>query len=476
MILSSMEADTVLHHILLIVRNYFGVATCAVFLTEKAKGELFCRAQNGFNERLITARRFRIGLDGIVGHVAGSKIPIYVPDVSRDARYIETNPATKSEIALPLIVRDEAVGVLDVESDKLDYFTDDMIGLLALFAGQAAVALENARLYSIERRRMRQIEFINLIARSATAANDIDNLMLTLSELVSDTFEGTEVSILIREKSGLLRLHAHAGGEQPAAEPFLQSERHGIIGEALTARVNILVNDVAERRNWPACVPGTGSELCVPLQALGETMGVIVISHPKANAFVAEDRSIAQAAGDVCATAIKNVQLTDELRRVMNTDTVTGVFNQRYFHVAVSHELSRAKRFEQHFCIMMFDLHNFREMNKQFGFEGGDEVLRNVAHVLTSSVRSIDMVSRYSGDCFALILPETETSSLGVIRDKVIRALHRVATPKQGEFTSLQTIFASVSYPQDGTTELELIRHLLAELDRQKRAAATASA
>jgi diguanylate cyclase (GGDEF)-like protein len=293
---------------------------------------------------------------------------------------------------------------------------------------------------------------------------------------VSDTFDGSEVSILIREKSGLLRLHAHAGGEQPATEPFVQSERHGIIGEALAARMNIVVNNVTDRRNWPVCVPGSGAEMCVPLQALAETMGVIVISHPKANAFNPEDRSIAQAAGDVCATAIKNVQLTEELRRVVNTDTLTGVFNQRYFHVAVSQELSRAKRFNQHFCILIFDLQNFRMMNKQFGFDGGDEVLRNVAHVLTSSVRSIDTVCRYTGDCFALVLPETETASLEVVKDKIIQSLHKVATPKQGEFTSLQTIFASVSYPKDGTTELELIRHLLAELDRQKRITTGASA
>src|SRR5258706_2001306 len=429
MILSSMEADTVLHQILLIVRNYFGVSTCAVFLVDKTAGELYCRAQNGFNEHLISKLRLKIGVEGIVGHATAAKIPMYVPDVSRDPRYIGTSASTKSELALPLIVRDEAIGVLDLESDHLDYFSDDMIGLLALFAGQAAVALENARLYSTERRRMRQIEFINLIARSATAANDIDNLMLTLSELVSDTFDGAEVSILIREKSGAMRLHAHAGGEQPAQEPFTRSERHGIIAEALTARMNVAVNNVSDRRGWPVCIPGSGSELCIPLQALAETMGAIVISHPKANGFSTEDRSIAQAAGDVCATAIKNVQLTEELRRIVNTDTVTGVFNQRYFHVAVAHELSRAKRFNQHFCILIFDLQNFRQMNKEFGFDGGDEVLRNVAQVLTASVRSIDTVCRYSGDCFAMFLPETETSKLDVLREKTVHAFHRVATP-----------------------------------------------
>src|SRR5206468_9566211 len=114
-----------------------------------------------------------------------------------------------------------------------------------------------------------------------------------------------------------------------------------------------------------------------------------------------------QAAGDVCATAIKNVQLAEELRRVANTDSLTGVYNQRYFHIAVVHEISRAKRFEKQFSIIMFDLQNFRQVNQTHGFDAGDDLLRAVGHLLASTVRGIDTVCRYSADRFALILPET---------------------------------------------------------------------
>src|SRR5205085_11152867 len=247
----------------------------------------------------------------------------------------------------------------DMESDKSDHFTDAMIGLLALFAAQAAVALENAKLHSAERRRMRQIEFVNLIARSATNASELGQLLLTLSELVSDTFEGSEVSILLRDRSGSLSLEAHAGGEKPHFKQFQESIRHGLIAEAFAARMSVVSHDRGHAKvskegvvpHTKFCIEGAASEMAIPLLSLSESLGVIVISHRQENAFSSDDRSIAQVAGDVCATAVRNVQLAEELRRLANTDSLTGIYNQRYFHMAVAHEISRSKRFAKPFSV-----------------------------------------------------------------------------------------------------------------------------
>lgn len=209
MILSSVDLDTVLHHILLIVRNYFGISNCAVLLVDGSANELYVRAQNGYDADPTAYTRIKIGEQGVTGWVAQHKSPLYVPDVSREARYLAVDPKIRSELALPLIVRDNVIGVLDIESSKTDYFSDDMIGLLALFASQAAVALENTRLHSTERRRMRQIEIIHLIARATTASSDLDQLLGTLADLLSDTFEGSEVGILLRGPDGALELRAH---------------------------------------------------------------------------------------------------------------------------------------------------------------------------------------------------------------------------------------------------------------------------
>jgi diguanylate cyclase (GGDEF)-like protein len=470
MILASSDTDTVLHQTLLIVRNYFGVANCAIFLVDQSTGEVYRRASNGY-EPGQGRQRMKIGSEGVTGHVAATRQPMYVPDVSKEPRYLQAQANIKSELALPLLVRDELLGVLDMESDKLDFFTDETIGLMALFAAQAAVALENAKLHTTERRRMRQIEFVNLIARSATNASELSQLLTTLSELVSDTFEGSEVSILLRDKSGNLSLEAHAGGDKPNFSRFQESIQHGIIAEALSARMSVLSQDFPSSPSAPAarkksCIEGAASEMAVPLLSLSEALGVVVISHRSENAFSNDDRSIAQVAGDVCATAVRNLQLAEELRRLANTDSLTGIYNQRYFHIVVNHEITRAKRFAKPFSVLMFDLKNFRAVNQSFGFDEGDRTLRSVAKLLTTSIRALDTCCRYTGGQFALILPEIDEAKVEIVKKKIAKGISELSPgAKQSR---VEAIFAVVHYPEDGATELELVRVLLNRMEKEK--------
>ena len=475
MILSSVDVDTVLHQILLIVRNYFAVKNSAIFLVEQPGGYLYCRAQNGYPES-VTSQRFKIGQEGVTGWVAHTGIPLYVPDVSKEPRYVVGDPVVRSELALPLVVREEIIGVLDIESERLDHFTDDMIGLLALFAGQAAVALENARLYSTERRRMRQIELINLIARSATAANEIEQFLTMLSDLIYDTFEGTDVCILLRAPDGKLALRARAGAQEHSQLEFSASERGGIIAQALSARSNVIMSDASAKPDWPAAIPGARSELCVPLVSFGESLGVIVIAHERPQFFSTDDRAIAQAAADVCATAIKNVQLAEELRRVTSTDSLTGVFNQRYFHTVVAQEVTRSKRYGKSFALAMLDLRDFRQINAALGFDEGDNVLRQAAQAVKGQVRSIDTVCRYAGDRFALVMPETDKDRALAVVAKVEAAVNAIEYRDGQAARRLSASRATVHYPHDGATELELIRLLLAKVATAKTAASSAKA
>src|SRR5438874_2320785 len=376
MILSSMDVDTVLHQILLIVRNYFGAANCAVFLVEVGGQELYCRAQNGFSEAVMRNRRLRIGQDGLAGWVAQHKTPLYAPDVSREPRYVMFEERVRSELALPLIVRDEVLGVLSIGSENLDYFNDSMIGLLALFAGQAAVAVENARLYSSERKRMRQIELINLIARSATAANDVEQLLNNLADLIDDTFDASDVCILLRDREGKL--------------------------------------------------------------------------------------------------AMRNVQLAEELRRITNVDALTGLYNQRYFHVLAAQETARSRRYRKHFSLLMLELEAVRNPGGGQDFEGNDEILKQVAQTLKKQMRSVDAICRYGADRFVIILPETAQQRLGIVTEKLRSALAEISVPAGA--LRLAPAFATATYPEDGSNELELVRALLARIAEAGGNSSSASA
>jgi diguanylate cyclase (GGDEF)-like protein len=337
--------------------------------------------------------------------------------------------------------------------------------LLALFANQAAVALDNARLYATERKRMRQIEFVNLIARSSSTASSLDQLLTTVAELLADTFENCDAAIFIRNANGAFDAGTATAADKVDRKRIQTSAHQGIVRDALDSRSSVLGtgNDAVE---------GSRSELVLPLITVGESLGVIILSAWKPNAFSSDDRSIAQATADVCATAIRNVQLADELRRVTNTDPLTGLFNQRYLHFVVGRELSRAKRFGSDFAVAALDLKRFRDVNSGHGFPKGDELLKRTAAKLRSTLRGVDTVCRYEADTFVVVLPEIS----GVHAQTVVGKLTHAVEEAQKELlgNSSGAVTAVAAFPADGDSELQILRSLLSKLHENSARAAGA--
>src|SRR5262252_6534995 len=174
-VLSTFELDEVLRRILLIAHDYFHLQNVAILLLDKEAKVLYPRSQIGWDEGTDTLR-LPLG-EGITGAAALLKRPLYVADVTKDSRYVTSAKTTRSELAIPLMVRDEVVGVLDCQSENLNHFDAETIDLLTIFSTQASMALQNARLYSLERRRASQLEAINAIAQQATAVLDLKELL-----------------------------------------------------------------------------------------------------------------------------------------------------------------------------------------------------------------------------------------------------------------------------------------------------------
>ena len=143
-VLSTFDPDEVLQRILAIARNYFHLQNVAILLLDKENQQLYVRSQIGWDEG-----KDKIPLEygkGLAGAAASKRQPVYAPDVTRDARYVCSAQSTRSELAIPLMFRDEVVGVLDCQSENLEHFDAETIDLLMLFSTQASIALQNARL------------------------------------------------------------------------------------------------------------------------------------------------------------------------------------------------------------------------------------------------------------------------------------------------------------------------------------------
>ncbi len=148
-LISTLELDDVLNRILEVIRTTFGFANIAIALIDKEKNELYIKAGHGYSTKILDKIRLKIRKEGegICGHVAATGKLFYAPDVSKVPFYYQGKKSIKSEAAIPLKIRGEIIGVLDIESDKLNAFSDKDLRMFSVFASQAAIAIENARLF-----------------------------------------------------------------------------------------------------------------------------------------------------------------------------------------------------------------------------------------------------------------------------------------------------------------------------------------
>ena len=143
---SILDEDSLLERIGKVARKLIDYRTFGILLLDPETGELQMRMGLRFGSRIDDLPRVKLG-DGIVGYAALHRIPVNVPDVSKEPRYIRVLDDVKSELAVPMLVKDRCVGVIDLESPEFNAFEKRDVEVLTVLAGQAAVALENARLY-----------------------------------------------------------------------------------------------------------------------------------------------------------------------------------------------------------------------------------------------------------------------------------------------------------------------------------------
>jgi len=155
---STLDLDELLKKALELLREHWGYAACAIFLLNAARSELYVKQVIGRYFEEVKDMRFRVGVDGIVGWVAKTGEPLYVSDVSQDPRYIRGSQEGKSEAAFPLKVRNQVIGVLDIENNQLNGFDPEDLKVLASFASQVSISLENAQLFSDLKQTLKELK------------------------------------------------------------------------------------------------------------------------------------------------------------------------------------------------------------------------------------------------------------------------------------------------------------------------------
>ena len=450
-VLSTFDLDEVLQRILGIIRDYFHLENAAILLLDKELGQLCVRSQIGWD-----AGKEGIWLnpaDGLTGASVEKKQPVYAPDVTKDSRYICSAQSTRSELAIPLMVRDEVVGVLDCQSDQVNYFDPETINLLTLFSTQASIALQNARLYSLERERARQLEAINTIAKQSTAVMELEELLRRVCSVIRQAFRVAHVSLLLRDEGDLV-LRAHegnltpcipSGGRFPAdREPW---------SRVLATSGTLIEKNLSEASRL---FKESASRMSIPLISFGQTLGVLTLHSAERDAFRESELQSLESVADICANSIQNAHYVERVKQLAYLDGLTGIFNRRFFEMRIGEEIERARRYGNGLAVMIADIDHFKKLNDEFGHLLGDEVLRQVSSLFHQQVRKIDVVCRYGGEEFAILLTQTSAPQAMIVAEKLRRMVEGWQFPGVARTV---TVSAGISaFPTHGTNRDGLVR------------------
>lgn len=201
--------------------------------------------------------------------------------------------------------------------------------------------------------------------------------------------------------------------------------------------------------------------VCMPLAAQGETLGILHLCEPDAVArpeWLSERQQVLRGVVDTLALALANLRLRETLRQQSIRDPITGLYNRRYLEETSSRELRRMERTGQPVAVIMLDVDHFKQFNDTFGHEAGDLVLKQLAGTLLDHARESDVVSRYGGEEFALMMPGTSLADGAERADTLRKAVKQLHLAHRGR--TLGTITASfgvAAFPDLGVSWTEIV-------------------
>lgn len=305
---STLDLNTLMHRVADLVRAVIDYRIFAILLVNDRTNELRMRFQTGHAPE-VERLRIKVGR-GIIGQTALQRKSLLVDDVSKDEHYISANPNVRSELAVPLLVKNKVIGVIDIESETIGYFTSEHQRLLELVASRMAIAIENARLYTRVARQAQTLTVMNEISREITSILDLDDLLERIGQLMKRVIDFQMFSILLWNDRTQQFEHRFSSryGERVSRERTIALGQ-GIIGLAAQQREPLLSPDARKDPRYVAENPETRSELAVPLLYKGEVIGVLDLEHTRVNYYNEDHQRTLSTLGAQVAISIANARL-----------------------------------------------------------------------------------------------------------------------------------------------------------------------
>jgi len=271
----------------------------------------------GLSEGASGLSELKIG-EGVTGWVAKTGKPLLVPDVTRDERYVVMDDNIRSELAVPLVLEGQVIGVVNVNSTKLDAFTQEDLELLSTLASQSAKVIQNAKLYDALRRKANELSTLFNVGKIITGTLNLEEVLNQIVEKASYLMNTKLCSLMLLNEDGmeLIIKAVHGGSPDYAQRPNLKVDE-SLIGGVVKTKRPLTALDVRQVPGYKyldlARREGLCSLLSVPLIFKEQVIGIINVYKSTQDKFTSDEIGLLSNLADQSAMAIQNARLYEQM-------------------------------------------------------------------------------------------------------------------------------------------------------------------
>ncbi|HEY4845878.1 MAG TPA: diguanylate cyclase [Candidatus Dormibacteraeota bacterium] len=318
----------------------------------------------------------------------------------------------------------------------------------------------------------RELRIIYRIAQETTAVLDLDTLLTRIVTIIREVMGYYMVSILLPANQATeLRVGAHSGYAVDITGLTIPIAQ-GITGWVYTHGVPQIIPAVQADPRYIGLDDQVHSELAFPLMSRGRVVGVLNAESQQADAFSEADVALMSAVGSQLASCLEVAQLHDTLKREASHDPLTRLNNRRHFLERIELQIMQATSTGESFSLVFLDVDDLKRINDTYGHLAGDALLREVSNALMDAVRGEDVVARYGGDEFVVLLPTTAAAAAASVAQRISDGIARHRFMAGRELLQIPGVsFGLATFPKDGATAEELLASADATLYQHKRRA-----
>lgn len=442
--------------------------SCVIFLSKPGGGLEPALAHTPYQEVLGMSGLLQLQ-EPFILNVLRDPRPYMNNEVSQSTSEQRIFKDERSLLVVPLMVSKENVGIIYLGSVNPKTHKEEHLDKLKMLAAFAAPSIKTALLFEHKdkdlqsERQIReaveaknhQLNGLQKMGAAIGTSLKIDNTFRVVAENLKQMVPTGQSVILFGINPD------HVLKAEHIDSPYLDFVRsgvwrndEGILGKATEVNRTLLVADT-KQYHLQNIINNERSVIVAPLRAEEEVLGLLYVGAAKEWTLTEEHRSLVETVSYQASIAIKNARLYEQTQQMAFTDGLTGLYLHRFFQVRLTEEIAWADRYKKQICLVMVDTDHFKKFNDTLGHPAGDALLIEIANLLKDKVRTTDIVCRYGGDEFALILKD-------VPKEEAVRTCERIRETFQLRFAAAAVHVTSsiglACYPTDARDKKELAK------------------